>query len=77
MTTKIEIVIASLPDRDNLVAELWCENKQLGELSQEHENLILELYPNSSQNSWIFRLDEILEVLEQAKYKLLDSSNDS
>jgi hypothetical protein len=77
MTTKIEIVIASLPDRDNLVAELWCENKQLGELSQEHENLILELYPNSSQNSWIFRLDEILEVLEQAKYKLLDSPNDS
>jgi len=67
----MEIIIASLPDREKLVAELWYENKQWGELSQEQDIIKLELYSNPGDKYWIFEFDEVLEALKQAKRKLI------
>jgi hypothetical protein len=70
---KITVKIASVPDRDNLVAELWYENEQWGEISQETENLQLEMYPRSSEendNVWSFDLNEIMESLKEAQKRM-------
>lgn len=70
---KITIQIASVPDRDNLVAELWYEDEQWGEISQETENLRLEMYPRSSgenNNVWSFDLNEIMESLKEAQKRI-------
>jgi hypothetical protein len=70
---KITVQLASVPDRDNLVAELWDENEQWGEVSQETENLRLEIYPRTSGengNVWSFDLTEIIEKLKEAQKRI-------
>jgi hypothetical protein len=63
------VTIASVPDRDNLVAELWCENELWGELSQEQGELKLEIYPTA--NGWNLRYEDVIDVIQEAKDKLL------
>lgn len=65
---KIEILIASVPDRDKEVAEIWYENNLIAEINQENNNLEIELYPPQR-----ITLDyqEFLKILETAKNKLI------
>jgi hypothetical protein len=70
---KITVQIASVHDRDNLVAELWYEDEQWGKISQENENILLEIYPrNSGKNDkvWSFDLTEIIENLRDAQKRI-------
>ncbi len=72
MTTKMEITIASLPDRENLVAELWYDNVLWCEISQEESEPILEIYPHPTGKPWTFPFEEALACLQQAKRKLIN-----
>lgn len=47
MMEKLRITIASLPDREHLVAEILYEGIQWAEISQEKDDeLIIQLYPH-------------------------------
>jgi hypothetical protein len=70
---KFRVTVASLPDRERLVAEILYEGVQWAEISQEKsDELIIQLYPHPRQKYWEFQYDEALQILEQAKNKLLD-----
>jgi hypothetical protein len=71
MNDNFAIEIASVPDREQLVAEIWWQDQQCCELSQEGDHLILELYPNQTGDAWRFTYDEFLEVLSRARDRLL------
>ena len=68
---KFHITVASLPDREHLVAEILYEGIQWAEISQETGELIIQFYSHPRQKYWEFPIDEALKVLEQAKKKLL------
>ncbi len=70
MTSKITITIASVPDREKLVAELWVGHRQWAELSQENETLLLEIYPSSGNSAWSLDYEDTMNGLMQAKQKL-------
>lgn len=70
MKPELTITIASLPDRENLVAELWFGNMQWGEINQEGGSLTLEVYPQQSGKPWVFELNEVIKQVEQAKSRL-------
>jgi hypothetical protein len=70
MKPELTITIASLPDRENLVAELWFGDVQWGEINQEGESLTLEIYPHRSGKPWVFDLDDVIQQVEQAKSRL-------
>ena len=65
------IQIASLPDREKPVAELWFNDAQWGEVSQQGGDLVLELYPNPSGQPWSFRYEDALALLQQAGNELV------
>ncbi len=66
------ITIASLPDRENLVAEISYKNKQIAEINQETKELIIQLYaPCKEQKYWEFSLDEFQKIVEEAKQRLI------
>ena len=67
---KMEIKIASLPDRENLVAELWYDKVQWCEISQELNELILEIYPSLTGKPWTFQFEEALEFLQRAERRM-------
>ena len=68
---KFDISIASLPDKENLVAEIFYENVQWVQISQETDKMIIQFYPHTKKDYWEFPLDEALEVLERAKKRFL------
>jgi hypothetical protein len=72
VTPEITINVASVPDRDNVVVELWCGDLQLGELSCEAAGLRIEIYPDPSGKPWRFAFEELEKALEQAKSRLAD-----
>ncbi|MBI1925324.1 hypothetical protein HYR99_13865 [Candidatus Poribacteria bacterium] len=71
MTTKMEITIGSISDRENLVAELWYDNVLWCEISQEEADLTLEIYPHPTGKPWTFLFEEAFAFLHQAKRKLV------
>ena len=68
--SKLEIIITSVPDRENLVAEIWHEEKMLAEVSNENGTIFIELYEG---RHIILPLDEFLNVFKEAKRILSDS----
>lgn len=69
---KFRITIASLPDRENLVAEIIYEHVQWAEISKEKDEVIIQFYSHPRKKYWEFPLDEALTVLERAKKKFLE-----
>jgi hypothetical protein len=64
---EFEILIASPPDREKLVAEIWSDDNLLAEINQESDNLEIEIY---ASEKLVFSLDDLMEILERAKERL-------
>ena len=69
--SNFEIKIASIPTRENLVAEIFYKHEQWIEISQETDELLIRFYSPTEGDFWEFSCDEALQVLDQAKKKLL------
>ncbi len=66
--SRFKIEISSVPDRANLVAEIWCDKILVAEINQETEKLEIEFYLS---NKIAFELNDFLETLEIAKRKIM------
>jgi hypothetical protein len=69
---KFEILIASLPHRERLVAEIYYDNMYWVQISQEEEELVIQFCPHPSEKCWTFPYETALQILEKAKNKLLE-----
>lgn len=71
MSTKFTIEVASVPDRDSWIAEIWNGEDLIAEISRDDEGVpLLELYV--PQGSSVVRVDmrEFLGALAEAQAKL-------
>jgi|JI10StandDraft_1071094.scaffolds.fasta_scaffold948931_1 hypothetical protein len=65
------IEIASVPDRDCVVAEIWWNDDMVAELYRnEHGSFQLEIYARNSGEPWSFELESWLVALTQAQQRL-------
>jgi hypothetical protein len=69
-----EILITSPPDRKQTVAEIWFDNVQLAELNDETGHPVLEVYPRPDGGPWILDFDELIDLLQRARTRLLNGS---
>jgi hypothetical protein len=68
---KLTLEITSVPDRDELVAEIWHKDEMVGEIQRAHDGrLLLEIYPASNEGGWSFDLEVWMETLSTAKKRL-------
>lgn len=67
---KVEIVIASPPDRIFLVSEIFFDSEQFAEINQESGELVLEIYPRRDGRPWTIGYLEMITVLEEARFRL-------
>jgi len=65
------VTIASVPDREKLVAELWYEQELRGEISQDTGELVLEIYPSSTSRFRQLKCEDLIHAVQQAENKLL------
>ena len=69
MTFTVEL--ASSPDRDHLVAEIWWDDRMVAEVRKSPDgNRYVDLYPAPAHGLWSFRLEEWLEALNVANGRL-------
>ena len=66
-----EIIIASSTDREKVACEIYFHNELLAEISQETDELLLELYAPQAKKWWDIPLDQFQKILEDAKRHLL------
>ena len=66
----LTIKIASVPDRESLVAEIWDGPAQIAELNWESGDLHLEVYARPPASRLSVPFDEFVAVLEKARAQL-------
>jgi hypothetical protein len=67
-----ELLIASSLEREKVYCEIYYKGQILGEISQEQDKLLLELYSYPiDQKWWQISLEEFQEILELGKTHLL------
>jgi hypothetical protein len=67
----MHISIASPPDREKLVAEIFYGREQWAELNTESDSLTIELYPRPTGDPWSFAYDSAVAALQEARRRLL------
>jgi hypothetical protein len=73
MEDKISIRISSPHDRKKLVAEIFMNNYQFGEINNEENKLVIEIYPNNKNGNWKLNLSDLKLVLKEAEDKLKEN----
>jgi hypothetical protein len=58
---------------ERAVAEVWRGECQLAKLRLENEEVMIELCPNPQQSSWELPYQVLLDLLTEARDKLLGS----
>lgn len=65
---KLTAQIASLPDRENVVFEIYSDNDQVAEISNEPEDgLHIEIFTCSNGKKWNFDFNEFSSLISKAK----------
>jgi hypothetical protein len=65
------VEIASSPDRDGVVAEIWWNDQMVAEIRRGADGKrYIDVYPSPSRKPWAFRLDEWLAAVNEAESRL-------
>lgn len=67
---KFSIKIVSDTSREKVFAEIYYNNEEWAEITQEGERPLITIFPPLYEKCWEFSLDEVLEVIEEAKENL-------
>ena len=71
-----EFIIASPSNREKLVCEIYYKNEMIAEISQEKEEMVVEIYPSRAKKWWEIPLTQFQSALEEAKkYLVCGNSN--
>lgn len=72
MIESVRINVASLPDRDDLVGEIWFGDVEFAEVVIENRHLQIEIFPNPDGGNWNLSWKNLIDVVERAKIKLVE-----
>jgi hypothetical protein len=65
------VQLASVPDRDEVVAEIWWNNEMVAELRRSPDgSRCIDLYPSPSRIPWSFQVRNWLAVVQKAEASL-------
>lgn len=71
----LSTVIASPPDRENCVFEIWAGSSQLAEVSHEPGRpMEIEIYSPAEGDKWTLKIEDFMTVLPQATKDLASQS---
>ncbi|RJF54263.1 hypothetical protein [Serratia inhibens] len=72
MINRLTAQIASLPDRENVVYEIYFGANQVAEISNEPDSgMRIEIFTCPDSGSWNFSFNEFRSLVEQAERNLI------
>lgn len=66
----VRINVASLPDRDDLVGEIWFGDIEFAELSIRDRHLRIDIFPHPDGKTWNLSWQDLIALVERAKARL-------
>ena len=66
-----EFTIVSAYDREKLTCEICYKKEIIAEISQETDELMIEIYPSQTSKCWTIPLVQFQKALEDGKNHLL------
>jgi hypothetical protein len=69
-----EVLIASHHENDSLVSEIWHNNEQFAEVSNNGEKLKIDIFSRENGHFWEFDLTELLNAVEISKSNMLSKN---
>lgn len=68
---QLTLNMASVPDKESVVSEIWFGDDQVAELSNESScKLVIEIYPPPEGGVWTFDLEDFHSILVRARDNL-------
>jgi len=64
-TTKWRVIIADMPHREDLFAEIWIDDEQFGEVYLHEGEPVIEVYPHRTTSDWRFDYNIIKDILSE------------
>ena len=67
------MLLASVPDREGVVVELWLGDGQFAEVSESGANaddLVVDIYPNPAGGAWSVPFSDVVDALTRAATRL-------
>ena len=68
--TSFRVELASVPDRDDVVAEVWFDGELFAELRHDTGVVRLQLYDAPSGGRWDLPHDDVVAALRNARERL-------
>lgn len=70
---KLTVELSSVPDRDQIVAEVWLGEEMLAEVTWDStKKYMVEIYSNPNGEVWKLNYDEFIQALNLAKTRLAE-----
>jgi hypothetical protein len=60
---KWEVIIADAPHRNDLFAEIWINEIQMGEVFMEENDPIIEIYKSPVDDCWQLKYNDLLAIM--------------
>ena len=60
-----EVLVVTMPHRDNLFIEVWIENQLWAEVFLENTIPHIEVYPRQDGTVWRFRYEDLLAITQK------------
>ena len=70
MTEGISVVLASVPDRKSVVAEIWLSEDLVAEIRLESGELAMNIYPRANGQPWQLNPVAFSEAIQSASKSL-------
>jgi hypothetical protein len=71
MIDNYRIIIASPPDREKVVSEVWCGEEMWAEVANEAGPLTICFYPRTNGKPWMLDYEDVVKAIQMAKDKLI------
>lgn len=75
MNNDFDFIIGSPINRERLICEIYYKGEIIAEISQESNEVIIEIYPPQTEKWWTIPLVQFQTALEYAKNHLLNRRN--
>jgi hypothetical protein len=70
LPNRLTVQVASVPDREGIVTEVWLDQEQLAELRHERDGVLIEIYPGPDGRPWEVSYEALIATLQHARIRL-------
>ena len=72
MRPELTVEIASVPDREDVVAEVWAGTQQFAEIRRDGDSFVVQVFAPPDNSVWEFSFEQLLNSLKHARERLAE-----